>query len=707
MDVEMGTVDLTDVSAGPEPRTLAVSGDESAGQPARLTRLLTWLLAAAMAAAAVLMALPGILQRPDAAMPGLAWLILLPLFALAEVVVIHLPTQRNAHGHTLRELPAVLGLIFLPTQQYVTAYVLGAALALVFAARMRGVKLAFNSSMFALEAALGALTYHAILQGGDPLSVTGWAAAILAVLVTDLMSAAAITAAISLTEGAFDGEVLHETLLSGSFAAFVNTCVALLVATLVLVRPSALPLLGVVVVLLAFAYRVYVSLARGHAQTRLLYRFVDRTSSATSSEEVMTVVLIETAALMHAERAYLVQVAGPEDVRCLTVRDGALHADSLTLPGGVSGDWWWPALEGAAVRHHRPRARRGEAAHVEGGTTLMSAPRDGLAARLGGAGPVQHLLVVCDRSFEKETFGAEDQQVFEALVAHAGVALERARSVSDLEALASKLEVARDEALAASEAKSLFLANMSHEIRTPLTTVLASVEILHDTDLDALQRTLLERMLRCGGALKELVETILDFSRIEAGQVELAVTTFDLHALVAEVADVYGSRAGRSGNRFRCDVTPNVPRTVLGDRGRLRQVLTNLLDNALKFTHEGQIGLMVSGSATAAGTVEFVVSDTGIGIAPGDQAKIFGVFSQVDASATRNYEGTGLGLAICLQLTELMNGAITVDSEEDRGSTFTVRLPMVETEPGPPEDSEVVDRLAAVPPPHHGSHALP
>ena len=252
---------------------------------------------------------------------GLAWLVLLPLFALAEVVVIHLPTQRNAHGHTLRELPAVLGLIFLPTQQYVTAYVLGAALALVFAARMRGVKLAFNSTMFALEAALGALTYHAILQGGDPLSFTGWAAAIVAVLVTDLMSAAAITAAISLTEGAFDGEVLHETLVSGSFAAFINTCVALLVATLVLVRPSALPLLGVVVVLLAFAYRVYVSLARGHAQTRLLYRFVDRTSSATSSEEVMTVVLTETAALMHAERAYLVQVAGPEDVRCLTVRE--------------------------------------------------------------------------------------------------------------------------------------------------------------------------------------------------------------------------------------------------------------------------------------------------------------------------------------------------------------------------------------------------
>ena len=134
---------------------------------------------------------------------------LVPLFALAEVVVIHLPTQSNAHGHTLREIPAVLGLTFLVPQQYVTAYVVGAVVALVVAARMRGVKLAFNAAMFALEAALGALVYHAILQGGDPLSMTGWLAVLVAVLVTDLMSAGAVTAAISLTEGVFDGEVLQ------------------------------------------------------------------------------------------------------------------------------------------------------------------------------------------------------------------------------------------------------------------------------------------------------------------------------------------------------------------------------------------------------------------------------------------------------------------------------------------------------------------
>ena len=297
-------------------------------------QLFIGLLAAAMASLAVVLTAPGLLAEPGAAVPDLSWLALLPLFALAEVVVIHLPTQRNAHGHTLREIPAVLGLTFLAPQQYVTAYVVGAVLALVVAARMRGLKLAFNAAMFALEAAIGALTYHAILQGGDPLSLTGWLAVLVAVLVTDLMSAGAVTAAISLTEGAFDGEVLHEALRSGSVAAFINTCVALLVATLVLVQPSALPLLGVVVVLLVLGYREYISLARGHAQTQLLYRFVDRTSSARSPEEVIETVLREAADLMHAEHAYLVEVLDDQNVRYYALRR-RLTARRVARAGGA------------------------------------------------------------------------------------------------------------------------------------------------------------------------------------------------------------------------------------------------------------------------------------------------------------------------------------------------------------------------------------
>ncbi len=653
-----------------------------------------------MACLAVLITAPGFVEEPGAAVPDLRWVALLPLFALAEVVVIHLPTQSNAHGHTLREIPAVLGLTFLAPQQYVTAYVVGTILALVLAARMRGVKLAFNAAMFALEAALGALTYHAILQGGDPLSLTGWLAVLVAVLVTDLMSAGAVTTAISLTEGAYDGEVLHEALRSGSVAAFINTCVALLVATLVLVQPSALPLLGVIVVLLVLGYRVYISLARGHAQTQLLYRFVDRTSSARSAAEVIEIVLREAADLMHAEHAYLVEVIDERNVRSYAFRDGSLAAELLELQKAEA--WWWTALDTGVVHFDRPRPARGEAPAV--GSGLMATPRDGLATRLRGSDGTRYALVVCDRSFEKETFGTEDVQVFEALAAHAGVAVERARSVSDLEALAQELEVARDAALAASEAKSLFLANMSHEIRTPLTTVLATAEILEDTDLDDLQLNLLERMHRSGGLLKTLVEGILDFSRIEAGQLELASKPFDIHTLVADVGGNYAPRASHTGIRFDWHLDPCLPKMVVGDPGRLLQVLTNLLDNALKFTHQGQVGLVVRPSQAAdegrgwVEGVEFVVRDTGIGIAQKDQASIFEVFSQVDASATRNYEGTGLGLAICKRLTELMGGTITVDGQLAVGSTFTVRLPLVAVDsPPPPGRVEVpaADRVSA------------
>ncbi len=661
------------------PSTLA-----TAVQSARHQSVSTWLLAAAMAGLALLLTGPDLLRDPGAFAPNVRWMVLLPLFALAEIVVIHLPTQRNAHGHTLREIPAVLGLTFLAPQQYVTAYVVGAVLALVLAARMRGVKLAFNASMFALEAALGALTYHAILQGGDPLSWTGWLAVLMAVLVTDLISAAAVTAAISLTEGAFDGEVLHEALRSGSVAAFTNTCVALLVATLVLVQPTALPLLGVVVILLVIFYRVYISLARGHAQTQLLYRFVERTSSARSSDEVIEIVLAEAAELMHAERAYLVEILDERTVRYRAVGDVTLHEESRGQQEPKA--WWWTASDAGVVQYERPRQGRREAPVPSAPPTLTSPPRDGLAARLRGVGPTRYVLVVCDRSFEKETFGTDDVQVFEALAAHAGVAMERARSVSDLEALAEELGVARDAALAASEAKSLFLANMSHEIRTPLTTVLATAEILEDTPLDEVQLQLLEKMNRQGELLKSLVEGLLDFSRIEAGQLSVVSTSFDLHAMVADAADVYALRAPQTGSRFQCNLDPRVPRTVVGDPGRLFQVLTNLLDNALKFTHQGQVGLIVRAATVGDGGegVDFVVTDTGIGIPGQDQASIFEVFSQVDGSATRRYEGTGLGLAICKQLTELMGGTISVESELGVGSSFTVTLPLAAARPPVP-----------------------
>jgi signal transduction histidine kinase len=249
-----------------------------------------------------------------------------------------------------------------------------------------------------------------------------------------------------------------------------------------------------------------------------------------------------------------------------------------------------------------------------------------------------------------------------------------------------ELEVARDGAVEASGAKSMFLANMSHEIRTPLTTVLAASEMLEDTPLDEVQLKLLSKLHRSGDRLQSLVEGILDFSRIEAGNLELASTTFDLHTMVADAADPCGLRALEAGIGFSWDLDPRVPRMLFGDPNRLFQVLSNVLDNALKFTHHGTVRLDVRPCKSGAETgdqrsgsgegIEFVVEDTGIGIREADQESVFVSFSQVDGSMTRRYGGNGLGLAICRDLVELMGGTITLRSQLGVGSTVVIRIPL-------------------------------
>lgn len=274
----------------------------------------------------------------------------------------------------------------------------------------------------------------------------------------------------------------------------------------------------------------------------------------------------------------------------------------------------------------------------------------------------------------------DHQQLLVGTAALVSLAFVRAgRLIREKERTQFELGVARDAALDASSAKSMFLANLSHEIRTPLTTVLATGEMLEDTPLDDLQLKLVAKMHRSGQLLRTLVEEILDFSRIEAGQLKLSSTAFDLHVLVADTAESYGLRATQAGVRFECQLDPRLPQMVIGDPGRLLQILTNFLENALKFTDQGQITMVIQSEDLTDGAgqcVEFMVVDTGIGIREEDQASIFESFKQVDGSATRHHGGNGLGLAICKDLAELMGGSITLQSQFGVGSTFAVRIPL-------------------------------
>ncbi|WP_298990699.1 bifunctional diguanylate cyclase/phosphodiesterase [uncultured Pseudokineococcus sp.] len=408
----------TDVEAGPEP------GGTRGG-----LRWISWLTAAMVVTGAGLLALGGAPVAAELRPVGLL-LALLVAFAVTEVLVIHLPTTRTAHSFSLRELPAVLGLVYLEPTGYVLVYLVGAGAGLALWERQRGRKLYFNLALFFLEACLGVTVFGLLAPPDGDVGVGTWLAVLVAVLLTDVVSWLAVSVAILAVEGSLSRTHALRTLAAGLAGALINTSMALLVVVLVAERPAALSLVVVVVVMLAVGYRAYLSVVDGHTRLQALYRFVGSTGTASELDDTLRSVLAEAGELLRAERAELVLLGeggDPAVLVSLCPRDGL--TDRPVPDGELAASWWSGAVAGESVL--LPSDVR------EGRTP--DAPRDGIAVPVRSPG-FRGVFLVAERSFEKETFDARDLQLFETLGAHAAVTLEKARLVDRLRRVAAERE---------------------------------------------------------------------------------------------------------------------------------------------------------------------------------------------------------------------------------------------------------------------------
>lgn len=353
-----------------------------------------------------------------------------------------------------------------------------------------------------------------------------------------------------------------------------------------------------------------------------------------------------------------IQLLGHE----VSIAEDGLQAVELfqrQRPRVVLLDWMMPHLDGIGAA---ARIRAGE----DGNETMIV-----LATAFDDASVLARALEAGIDDYMIKPYSMPELRARLAVAAERGALRRRTRDQTE------RLEVARRSAEAVARSRVEFIANMSHEIRTPLNGIVGMSEVLLGTGLNPQQHECAETIRSCASSLHVIIDDILDFTKIDAGKLVIESVPFDLETLLRDTIVLFQPRAAEQGVALACTLPPNIPVYLRGDPVRLRQILTNYLGNALKFTHDGEVRLLVDLVDVGAERVElrFTVKDTGIGIAAEKIPKLFDRFTQADTSTSRFYGGSGLGLAICKQLALLMGGEVGVESTVGQGSRFHAQVP--------------------------------